>query len=65
MDKNEIYLILSNVLEALLYYLKNKISHQDIKPSNILSFESRKYWKLSDVGMETVNTKTMYEVNSN
>lgn len=44
---------MKNVLEALVYFNKNKILHSAIKPSNIL-IDSKYKAKISDVGISKI-----------
>lgn len=45
--------IMKNVLEALVYFNKNKILHSALKPSNIL-IDSKYKAKISDVGISKI-----------
>ena len=46
------------MLEALLYLHKNKIIHQDIKPSNVM-FKSKEHIKLIDLGVSSKLDQTI------
>ena len=53
LDGNETYFYLGCIAKGLMYMHRNKILHQNIKPTNILIGEMG-YAKIADFGLSTI-----------